>query len=293
MRGSVSTRTRRLIVNADDFGRSPSINSAVIRAHRDGILTTASLMVNEPFADEAVQLARENPRLGVGLHLVLVGGRTSANNQQPTTHNQRRRASALGVACSKLNAGCSQMSPVQAGFQFFFDRSMETWIEQELSLQFERFRATGLVLDHVDGHMNFHLHPTVFRVLLRKADQWGIRRLRLTADPFWLNTRLAGGEWIYRCSHALIFRMLGARAGPKLRRAGILHADRVFGLLQNGRVHEDFLLRLLPCLPAGDSELYSHPSETDFAHETAALISPRVRRAVAAAGIRLIRHQDL
>src|SRR5437867_13212189 len=68
---------RRLIVNADDFGRSHSINEAVVRAHRDGILTSASLMVNGDAADGAVQLARQNPRLGVGLHVTLVCG-TSA-----------------------------------------------------------------------------------------------------------------------------------------------------------------------------------------------------------------------
>src|SRR5277367_5653054 len=68
---------RRLIVNADDFGRSPSVNEAVIRAHRDGILTTASLMVNEPGFDEAVKLAKENPKLGVGLHLTLLMGHSA------------------------------------------------------------------------------------------------------------------------------------------------------------------------------------------------------------------------
>jgi predicted glycoside hydrolase/deacetylase ChbG (UPF0249 family) len=65
---------RRLIVNADDFGASTAVNQAVIRAHREGILTTASLMVNEPGFAEAVSLARENPRLGVGLHLTLLQG---------------------------------------------------------------------------------------------------------------------------------------------------------------------------------------------------------------------------
>ena len=72
-----SSVRRRLIVNADDFGRSRAINEAVIRAHREGILTSASLMVNEPAADEAVALARENPGLGVGLHLALVCGRSA------------------------------------------------------------------------------------------------------------------------------------------------------------------------------------------------------------------------
>src|SRR6266581_8358627 len=71
------TSARRLIVNADDFGRSASINRAVIRAHREGILTTASLMTNEPASAEAVALARENPGLGVGLHLTLICGHSA------------------------------------------------------------------------------------------------------------------------------------------------------------------------------------------------------------------------
>ena len=83
---------RRLIVNADDFGRSHSINAAVIRAHRDGILTTASLMVNEPDCAEAVRLARENPRLGVGLHLTLLMGRSALPPEKiPGLVNSRRR----------------------------------------------------------------------------------------------------------------------------------------------------------------------------------------------------------
>src|SRR5262245_57838012 len=65
---------RRLIVNADDFGRSHSINQAVVRAHREGILTTASLMVNGEAAEDAIKLARQNPRLGLGLHVSLVCG---------------------------------------------------------------------------------------------------------------------------------------------------------------------------------------------------------------------------
>ena len=73
---------RRLIVNADDFGRSASINQAVIRAHREGILTTASLMVNEPAVEEAVALARENPELGVGLHLTLLCGHSALPPEQ-------------------------------------------------------------------------------------------------------------------------------------------------------------------------------------------------------------------
>ena len=284
---------RRLIVNADDFGRSPGINAAVLRAHREGILTSASLMVNEPFADEAVRIARENPKLGVGLHIVLVGGRTVANAEHSTPNSELRRGASFDVRRSAFSVQRFPNSPVLAGLRLFFDRSLEPCIERELASQFERFCATGLPLDHVNGHLNFHLHPTVLRVLLRHAERWRIRHLRLTCDPLWLNARWAGGEWPYRVSHAFIFHLLSSWARPKLRRSGIRSTDHVFGLLQNGRVHEDFVLRLLAELPSGDSELYAHPSETDFRHETAALVSPRVRRAIDTAGIRLIRYQDL
>src|SRR5713226_2061196 len=74
---TAASDARRLIVNADDFGRSSSINQAVIRAHREGILTTASLMVNESAFDEAVALARQSPNLGVGLHLTLLCGHSA------------------------------------------------------------------------------------------------------------------------------------------------------------------------------------------------------------------------
>ena len=73
---------------------------------------------------------------------------------------------------------------------------------REIHAQFERFRATGLPLDHVNGHLHLHLHPTVFGMLMADAGQLGIRRLRLTCDPFWLNLRLASGALGYRAAHA-------------------------------------------------------------------------------------------
>lgn len=270
---------RRLIVNADDFGRSSSINQAVVRAHREGILTSASLMVNEPAFNEAVALARENPRLGVGLHLTLLCGQAALPPTQiPGLVDARGRFSD---------------SPVATGFRYFADRRLRSQLREEIRAQFDRFHATGLPLDHVNGHLHLHLHPTVLGFLVEEARELGIRRLRLTRDPFWLNARLADGRRASRVTHALIFHWLAARARRRLAGLGVRHTARVFGLLQNGRVDEAFVLRLLPRLPAGDSELYSHPSLDQFGHEFAALVSPRVKAQIEALGIRLIRYQDL
>jgi len=270
---------RRLIVNADDFGRSHSINQAVVRAHREGILTTASLMVNCEAADEAIELARQNPRLGVGLHVSLVCG-TSALPP--------------GAIPGLVDAGGNFSNhPVASGLRYFFRPELRPQLEREIQAQFERFRVTGLPLDHVNGHLHFHLHPVVFGILMRRARDWGITRFRLTSDCFRLNRRLASGRFFYRASHALIFGLLAPRSRSVLRQRGIKHTAAVFGLLQNALVDEEYVTRLIPQLPPGDSELYSHPSLDEFKNEFEALISPRIRSLIRQHDVKLIRYQDL
>jgi chitin disaccharide deacetylase len=270
---------RRLIVNADDFGASPGINEAVIRAARDGILTTASLMVNEPAFTEAVALAWQNPRLGVGLHLTLSHGHSALPREQiPGLVNSR---------------GEFSNSPAMTGLRYFMRRDLRGPLRAEIRAQFEKFRATGLPMDHVNGHLHFHLHPTVFGIVMELADEFRIHRLRLTHDPFWLNARLVGGQWVYRATHAIIYRCLTARARGALWRRGIRHTSHVFGLMRNARVDENYILGLLSRLPPGDSELYSHPSLDEFKHEFAGLVSERVKEAVRRENIQLIRYQDL
>jgi len=271
--------TRRLIVNADDFGRSRSINEAVRRAHREGILTSASLMVNEPACDEAAALARESPKLGVGLHLTLLGGKSALPLEKiPGLVNARSEFS---------------NRPVSAGMRYFFKRSLREQLRAEIHAQFAKFRATGLPLDHVNGHLHLHLHPTVFGILMEDATLLGIQRLRLTCDCLSRSRRMTRGHWVYRASHAAIYEWLSRRARQPLAQRGIRHAQITFGLLQNARVDEEYILKLLPELPPGDSELYSHPSLDEFKHEFDALVSPRVKQQIERLGIRLIRYQDL
>lgn len=270
---------RRLIVNADDFGRSSSINEAVVRAHRDGILTTASLMVNEAPCAEAVELARQNPELGVGLHLTLLMGHS---------------ALAPGEIPGLVNASGEFLNdPVKVGFKYFFQRGLREQLRKEIHAQFARFRATGLPLDHLNGHLHLHLHPTVFSILMEDAQTLGIERIRLTRDPFWVDVSMAPGQRLYRVTHAVIYSILSRRARAPLQKRNIRHTHRVFGLLQNARVDETYVLKLLPVLPPGHSELYSHPSLDNFKHEFDALVSPRVKEQIKRLGIQLIRYRDL
>src|SRR5438067_41652 len=121
---------RRLIVNADDFGRSRSINQAVTRAHREGILTSASLMVNEEASEDAISLARQNPQLGLGLHLTLLCG-----------HSALPRERIPGLVDARGSFG---ENPVTAGFRYFARKELREQLQAEIQAQFDKFRATGL-----------------------------------------------------------------------------------------------------------------------------------------------------
>lgn len=269
----------RLVVNADDFGLSHSVNEAVIRAHRGGILTTASLMVNEPGFDEAVKLAKENPKLGVGLHLTLLHGHSALPHDKiPGLVNAH---------------GEFSNSPVSAGMKYFFDTDLIEPLRAEIYAQFDKFHSTGLILDHVNGHLHLHLHPVIFKILMDDSEKLGIRHLRFTRDCLARSWKMSKGYYFYRVSHAAIFEALSSRARETLRQKNIRHTQITFGLLQDGRVDEDYILKLLPELPPGDSELYCHPSLDKFKHEFDGLISPRVREQIQKLDIKLVRYQDL
>jgi hopanoid biosynthesis associated protein HpnK len=272
-------RLRRLVVNADDFGASGSINSAVIRAHREGILTSASLMVNGAAFHEAIELAKANPRLGVGLHLTLCCGQSTLPHSQIPALVERQ--------------GHFLDSAVLAGMKYFFSPSARKQLAEEIKAQFQKFQETGLTLDHVNGHLHFHLHPTVFHLLKECFQLFRVRAVRLTRDPLSVDWPLGSGRWGYRLSHALIFNLLARHTSTLLRHFEIAHSDYVFGLLENGRVTEEYICSLAKSLPVGDSELYSHPSLHEFKDEFEALVSPRVLAAIKSQNIELIRYQDL
>ena len=274
-----SPLSKRLIVNADDFGLSASVNAAVIRAHREGILTSASLMVNEAGFDEAVKLAKENPKLGVGLHLTLLQGRSTLPPEKiPGLVNSRGEFSNSAVA---------------AGMKYFFKPSLVEQLRAEIHAQFEKFHSTGLPLDHVNGHLHLHLHPVIFKILMDDSEKLGIRHLRLTRDCLARSRKISSGHFFYKVSHTAIFECLSGRARKTLAGKKIRHAQITFGLLQDSRVDENYILQLLPELPPGDSELYSHPSLGEFKHEFDALVSPRVKEMINKLGVGLIRYQDL
>jgi hopanoid biosynthesis associated protein HpnK len=220
-----------LIFTADDFGLHDSVNAAVERAHRDGILSAASLMVGGPAALDATARARALPSLRVGLHLVLADG-------VPILPPH---------AIPDLVDGSGRFGSNMAidGVRFFFLPRVRRQLAAEIRAQFEAFAATGLLLDHVNAHKHFHLHPTVLSLMLSIGREFGLRAVRLPLEPTvpaWLR------PW-----------MLLLRA--RLRAAGVAHNDYIVGLQLSGRFDEAALLEALGALPAhGVGELYLHPA---------------------------------
>jgi hopanoid biosynthesis associated protein HpnK len=277
---------RELIVTADDFGASSAVNAAIIEAHRHGILTTASLMVNGDACAEAVALARATPSLGVGLHLAL----SLARSTLPPD-----RIPHLVDADGRLPA-----SSAWAGLRYHFSAAARRELVDEIRAQLDRFRATGLALDHVTGHQHIHMHPGVLAILLGCAAEYRIPALRLVRDDLRLNLRLDRRRLGYKLSHWFMFRWLARHAAGRVRAAGLATADRVFGLYQDGRMTREHLLALLSALPSGVTEIYLHPSTADDVDprrwpraELAALIDADVRAVVTAGGATLLRYADV
>ncbi|UPT76083.1 MAG: ChbG/HpnK family deacetylase [Elusimicrobiota bacterium] len=221
----------------------------------------ASLMVGRPAAAEAARIARDNPGLGVGLHLEL----------------------------------CAD-APEKAGLRYFFDAKARAGLDGEIRGQLDALLELGVTPTHVDGHINVHVHPVVFPALCRVAREYKIPRVRL---PGGSGTRPRPSRGPGRRHRGPGGRIRGdGRLGGGA--AAGLEVPRTWGLLRSGLMKEDYVLWLLARLPEGDTELYFHPTTdprlraTDVpapSHQSVTeletLLSPRVRAALDREGIAL------
>jgi chitin disaccharide deacetylase len=269
---------RRLcIITADDFGLHPSVNEAVDSAHRSGVLTTTSLMVGAPAVQDAAQRARALPGLRVGLHLTLCDGRAVLPARQ------------IPDLVDSDNRFHDNM--VSVGWRFFALPRVRAQLAAEIRAQFAAFARLGLNLDHLNAHKHLHLHPTVLSLALRIGREFDLRAVRVPAEPRLTQTRLLA-PWL-------------ALMRGRLRRAGMACNDQIFGIAHSGAMDEARLLRILADLPPGVTEIYLHPgtrsgsaiaaSMPGYRHrdELGALLSPRVRAALAGSGIRLGGYGDI
>jgi len=277
---------KSLIVTADDFGLSIPVNEAVEQAHVDGILTAASLMVTAPAATDAVARARRHPSLGVGLHLVFVDGIPSSPPDL--------------IPDLVGSDGRFGTDPTRLGINLFFRSGLVRQFEIEMRSQLDRFVATGLPLDHVDGHQHFHQHPTIVGLLRRLAPEYGIPAVRLPHEPLWPSWRARRPDLLRRLVWWLLAVPRFTLMKHRLNSAGIVCNDHLFGLYDSGQMTSATIDGFFDCLPDGVSELYCHPAIRRWSgidnlpenyrciEEFQAVAEPARRRRLEQDGVRLI-----
>ena len=286
---------KEVILNADDFGLTRGVNEGIIRAHRDGILTSATLMATGPAFGHAVALAKANPKLGVGCHLVLTGGVAVAQADKIPSLVGRNGIlpGSLGALVARVTSG----------------RVRTKDIEVEIRAQIEKIRSSGIVPSHVDTHKHTHVHPKVMNVVARVARECGITRIRNPVEKLSDSLRTTRGDGLARLKDlaaASAVRIVAAEFRRISRRFQLVSPDYFLGLAATGRLNEAALCRLIDTLPDGRTEIMLHPGICDAdltatrsrlqqqrETEMKALLAPEVARIVRERGIRLISYRDL
>jgi hopanoid biosynthesis associated protein HpnK len=276
----------QLIINADDFGRAREINRAVVQAHQEGVLTSASLMVGGEAAEDAVRLARAHHSLAVGLHVVVVDG--------PAVLGVDRIPGLVGTD------GRFPNTPVRLGLRYALSRSARRQVAAELRAQFERFACTGLPLSHVDGHQHMHMHPVVFDMLLPLAREFGARGVRVVRDDLRLSLAHDSSRLFAKTASAGVFSLLARRCRRRCAGTQLAVAHRTYGFFQSGAMDESYVLNAIRRSSETTAEMYFHPtcgSRLDALgpnpDELSTLLSPALRSAIAKAGMRLSTYADL
>jgi chitin disaccharide deacetylase len=251
---------KRLIINADDFGFTPDVNAGIIHAHREGVLTSTTLMANGNAFNDAVRLARETPTLDVGCHLVLVQGHSLLTGKR---FPERPRELLVALAKNQIDA------------------------HRELRAQIERIVAAGIKPTHVDSHKHTHILPNVFRAVVRLAHEFRIPYVRLPIDttfPFPDVSRRLLRRFYLRLAQNYNVKM----------------TDHFMGYRLTGLLTEQTLAGALASLSDGTTEFMCHPGflgpelarastrlKESRVRELEALVSPRIRDLISEAGVRL------
>ena len=180
----------KVIFNADDFGISPGVNQAIFKAHAEGILNSASLMVNQEFADEAISLARKMPNLNVGLHINLTNEAPAANPADIPL---------LVGTDGKFKNGFVKLLLLS----FLHPQKLQAEAYTEIKAQIEKYQKTGLALNHLDGHRHVQMIPAVFKALKQLQSEYNVPRIRVMNENL-LNTIRQNKSFSYLLDGGLI-----------------------------------------------------------------------------------------
>ena len=236
---------KQLIVNADDWGLTPAVNRGVARAFQDGIVTSASLLVTGSAFEDAVVLARQNPKLDVGLHLALVEEQAVLGRDVlPTLVDETGRFPRTSAKFIR-RAVLGRIS----------------WheVEREVAAQIALFQETGLRLSHVNSHQHLHMFPPVYQIVRRLTHSMENVWIRNPAGPWRKSPGTSLGRWVQRLG--LNLTCLAARGLHDGSRPQM--PDGLCGFEVSGCLTRSALQQILRRIPHGLYELICHPGEDD------------------------------
>ena len=287
---------KNLIVNADDLGWSDGVNRGIALAHRKGLVTSTSLLANGRAFSSAIEVARANPELGVGVHLNLSDGPPTADPNQ---------VKGLTNVAGELEASPESLLLRIAS------RTLELFeVEREWDAQIRKVHDAGISPTHLDGHKHVQMLPGLFEIAVRLAKKHAIRAIRISHEESKLRALLSsGGEQktsvvLKQGVQARGLKLLARDAREMADHAGLVATDYFCGIAQTGVMTREGVEQLLRNLPDGTTELMCHPGYADEDLKRSAtrlqgsrqteleiLTDPRIRKLVATQGIRLISYQ--
>jgi hopanoid biosynthesis associated protein HpnK len=288
------TAQRILVINADDFGLEKEVNSAIIRAHREGILTATSLIANGTAFENAAELALEHPSLDVGAHLALTRGPSLLGGPL---------LKPVEVPSLVKGDGLFPQNPATLAGRIMMGLISHSQIEKEFRAQMEKIRAAGIRITHIDSHQHIHVLPSVFRVVATLALEFNVKWLRLP-----VRCALPGGGpsvGALRRLQAGLLERLAARNMRIMTAAGLRAPAYCLGFHFAGRLLEDEIEHIISNLPEGMTELSCHPGHDDarleqnhpwgykWERELSALCSEHVRKTIEKEGVRLTGYSGL
>ena len=235
---------KQLIVNADDFGLHPLINAGIIKGHQEGFITSTSLMPSAPCWQEAVRLAKENPRLGIGVHLTLVGG-------VPSVLPKEQVSSLLD------DDGLFLPDYVAFAKRYYSGAVNKAELEAELRAQLERALSCGVNITHIDSHQHTHVLPGINSLVLKLSNEYNIIRVRIPKEGYLFTGgfQTGVGRLIGRSGLSFCADMAALRADS----LGLRHPQHFYGMLAGGHLNAQLIANILRQLPEGVSEIMTHP----------------------------------
>ncbi len=282
--------TRTLIVNGDDFGLTTGVNAGIVHAHRQGILTSASLFANAGATGAAIRIAQQTPSLGVGVHVTLVDGRPMLPASTVPT---------------LAPGGAFRSSPRALFAGLALGRVDLREVEREAAAQIEFLLDAGLTLTHLDTHKHVHAYQPVFYVIARLAVRYRIDVVRLPSEDLASarRARLGAVETARLMAEEAVLGRWSRVNRRRLDEAGLSPAPRFVGRALTGALTLNRFRAIVGALPDGVTELMVHPGYVDAdldairtrlrasrAAEVDVLIDPQAFEALARAGITLARH---